>query len=132
MRPQDIASTGHWGRRPCVRKDAKSLYYILTGELIQSSFPDIREYTDPRDSYNNENLKVKVFPNPFTTSLTFNKTGNGIAILSVYNLLGTLMHKSELEFTKTISTENWSSGMYTVKITYKNDVLLLNKLVLVK
>ncbi|WP_212004730.1 PKD domain-containing protein [Chitinophaga sp. HK235] len=65
----------------------------------------------------NAKEKISVYPNPVHNVLTI--TGmTGKKIIAVYNSIGVCIYQATIaETTKTIGTDNWTNGVYVVKIT---------------
>ncbi|WP_212004731.1 T9SS type A sorting domain-containing protein [Chitinophaga sp. HK235] len=65
----------------------------------------------------NAKEKISVYPNPVHNVLTI--TGlTGKKIIAVYNSTGVCIYSATIaETTKTIGTDNWTNGVYIVKIT---------------
>lgn len=65
----------------------------------------------------NAKEKISVYPNPVQNVLTI--TGmTGRKIVAVYNTVGVCIYQATIaETTKTIGTDNWTNGVYIVKIT---------------
>ncbi|NML40286.1 PKD domain-containing protein [Chitinophaga sp. G-6-1-13] len=68
----------------------------------------------------NAKEKISVYPNPVHNVLTI--TGmTGKKIIAVYNSVGVCIYQATIaETTKTIGTDNWTNGVYVVKITGTN------------
>lgn len=61
-------------------------------------------------SLNDQIFAFQAYPNPFTTQINLNKSGE----VSVYDMWGKKIFESE-ENTTTIDTDSWQSGIYVLK-----------------
>lgn len=79
-----------------------------------------------------DELKIKVFPNPFKDKVTIEINGiasiDEIKSMEIYNIQGSLVHKfkdsivSENKITLTWESENEATGIYIFKLTTKDKV----------
>jgi hypothetical protein len=80
---------------------------------------------------------IKIYPNPANNSITveysFNNTQKGQ--IEVYNLTGRKIVSQLLNGNENrviLNTNNWESGIYTYKIIVDNNIVMINKLTILK
>jgi hypothetical protein len=88
-------------------------------------------------NYNEIAKSIKVYPNPASNSVTieysFANTQNGQ--IEVYNLTGRKIATQILKGNENIivlQTSTWESGIYTYKIMVDNNIVLIDKLTILK
>lgn len=95
-----------------------------TGCIDSSS----QNLTIPDFSKINNNLKsqINVNPNPFSNQLSFTNLSNNTKI-EIFNIHGQLVYDGPLvtENKIEISTNNWESGIYLVKISEQNELIYI-------
>jgi hypothetical protein len=64
-----------------------------------------------------EQIQVKIYPNPSTDQLII-MVGNELIgkELNIFDTKGGLIHKQKLESKTSIETQNWSGGLYVLRI----------------
>lgn len=83
-------------------------------------------------------LQIIAFPNPANNSITFklvNAEPKSNCTISLFDIRGEILlnfNLNESEEKKTISLENYSSGVYFYKVEDKEKVLQTNKLIIIK
>lgn len=76
-----------------------------------------------------ENNPISIYPNPATQTLMI-EAGTESGTLSIYTILGELVHSSDLlNGVNTVSLYNLSQGSYTIKLMLKNDNVVTRKFV---
>lgn len=112
---------------------AKSLYFVLTGEIINSPLPQvIHEKVFPRNSINNS-YPIKAYPNPFTENITVDIGQNENVVLEILDFYGNIKYKSLIQSNgANIVTSQWDNGIYILRAYSGSQLLQTSKLVLVK
>lgn len=134
---------------------ADSAYsYLAIGNFFQDSFTDTSHFgPEPRyyamyyvddvcvstDSLNcnlplgirqtNQNDDVSLFPNPFSTQLTFSLADNEPITLSLYNFLGQQILQQTFTNSTTINTEQLTNGIYFYELRSNKGILKTGKVV---
>jgi hypothetical protein len=94
----------------------------------------IVKYTEPVGVNEiKDKVLIKVFPNPAIN--IFNIENNNIPCrIEIYNILGDLIHVSNLKFgLNTLNVESFSTGAYIYKIiSTKSEIIKIDKLIVVK
>lgn len=75
------------------------------------------------DADNNQNNKVKVYPNPTSGKINFEGNLHDVIRLEIYSSIGTLVYKSE-SMPKDIDLSSYGKGIYTLYITKPSGVQL--------
>jgi hypothetical protein len=112
----------------------KALYYVLTGEVISSTIPDLgRDEIQPRSiSSSNQMESLKLYPNPFSDVLYIEISGYEYVNISVSDFFGRTIFTDTSEQTSlSIPTETWNQGMYIVTIKSEGEIVLTDKILLV-
>lgn len=66
---------------------------------------------------NKTSEKLLVYPNPFKEQLVIKtKNQDAFTLVNIYNALGQKVFSSQLDKTKTIATDSWSPGFYSVEL----------------
>ena len=93
----------------------------------------------PKEEIENvkEELNIKVFPNPASSFvvLSLNATADIPLAIEVIDVLGRVVYQGELpkETTKyIINTNDWSGGIYQIKISKEGEILNNSKVIIVK
>ncbi len=97
----------------------------LSGTLTPCIVTNINE--------NTEQLSISIYPNPFSTSTTLQTNYNlKGATLTIYNTLGQTVKQIEnvSEQTILLNRENLISGIYFIRLTQGNKVIVSDKLII--
>lgn len=106
--------------------------------IDQSSIKNLRVQNDEKPLLVEKEVQVIVFPNPANNAITFkiiNSDEKNACTISLFNIRGEILRNfnlDESETTKTISLEDYSSGVYFYKVEDKERVLQTNKLIIIK
>lgn len=117
---------------------AKSLYYILTGDVLTVDLPlrnhsEFRLGLEGRATHATNEDELSVFPNPFSAQLNIRMGVYPESQLNVTDLLGRNVHHSRIqEANVTIPTNDWAEGLYIVTISRNNEILHRRKIMLTK
>ncbi len=111
---------------------AKALYYHLTGELLQSDLPIIFNIDSNPRSAGKKEISTSFFPNPFTNQLTIIYNEDKPGMFVVTDLDGKSIFQSAISHDMSISVNEWKQGMYIITIQSNNEVLVQEKIVLIK
>jgi hypothetical protein len=107
---------------------AKSLFYILTDELIVSDMPSFDKAETRSSQETSSNSDLKFYPNPFTNELNIDLDIIGVQI-EVYDVLGhSIISKYCDSNHSKINTENWEQGIYYISIYHENEIVHTGKL----
>ena len=117
----------------------KSLYFWITGELLQSEvkmFPDLEAHE--RSSIEKEEdieLQLNVFPIPFSNKLNIefihNLSENSTIVID--DILGTQLYKLNSGASNfSINTSKWDNGIYILSIYNEGKLIKKKKLLLIK
>ena len=80
---------------------------------------------DAKENKKTENIEINIYPNPFRDKVTINHTINTSIQLEIYNTLGGILAKKELDKNiKEINLEEFPQGIYFVKIIFDNKFLV--------
>lgn len=112
-------------------KKIKSDLYDLWGGGLSAMEAEIESHIPASASVNEtSDMNVSVYPNPASdvANLTFNSTSAGKSTLSIYNILGELVHSevlSTVSGTNTLQLDlsSFTSGNYFVQIQLENQVI---------
>lgn len=113
---------------------AKSLYYVLTGEVLSSEIPEIlRDEIQPRSiSKNTSTQELKVYPNPFSDVLNIEVNGYEKVKISVTDFFGRIVYSNYSDQSIiSIPTENRNQGIYLITIKSEGEIILTDKILLV-
>jgi len=117
----------------------KSLYYWITGEILSTDLPPIIAESEQQERRSAEEIdrevKVEMFPNPFSNSLSLELQNNSSEMLTIIidDILGRgFFEQKTIESEMDINTNNWGEGIYMLHL-YNGDILLESrKLILSK
>lgn len=107
--------------------DKEDFAQLLPCKLIENGQAEdysviIRKPTDISHSINNENLGVKVYPNPATNRLRITSSVKE-GVVSIYNLLGERIYSRSFTGNENvIDISGFSSGVYIIKVISENKV----------
>lgn len=109
----------------------KALYYALTGEVISSELPDISRGTiKPRGNLNN--TSTKIYPNPFTDNLNIETSGYNNVDILITDFYGRSVFSKTIDSNNiNIATHDWSQGIYFITLTNENEVIRIEKVILI-
>jgi hypothetical protein len=77
----------------------------------------------------NGNVDVSLFPNPFSTQLTFSVAGNEQTTVSLYDCLGQQILQQTFTNSTTVNTEQLAVGIYFYELSRNKGTLKTGKLV---
>jgi len=114
---------------------AKALYYVLTGEVISSEIPDIGGLIQPRSisgNTDNDKKELKVYPNPFSEFLNVEVKGYENVDIAITDVYGRVVYSESTDQSVfNISIDTWNQGMYLIVIKSDNEVILIDKILLI-
>ncbi|MEI8137531.1 MAG: T9SS type A sorting domain-containing protein [Bacteroidota bacterium] len=100
----------------------------FTSTVTSISFSIVQNYClilDAKENKKTENTEINIYPNPFRDKITINHTINTSIQLEIYNTLGGIFAKKELDKNiKEINLEEFPQGIYFVKIIFDNKFLV--------
>jgi hypothetical protein len=113
---------------------AKALYYAYTGEKIVSSLPlVVQQALENRSKIQKvKDILVTISPNPFSEQLKITLDGLDNPKVHIYDIFGKPHIIPYTEDYSTISTSNWSEGLYVVKVFDGSEIVKTQKVVLVR
>ncbi len=67
-----------------------------------------------------KDASLVIYPNPCSSNSIIHISNTGEATLTIYNSMGEMMNSNNISSSSTISTLNWSAGMYFIHLQYGN------------
>jgi|GEM_PF-3119649 len=114
---------------------AIGLYYLLTGEWIDRTYPDLPIRQRSSDyKKNSKEKEYSIFPNPTQDELNIHISNNidNNLIIELWDMLGNKVLEKEFNDDQvSFSTKNMTKGVYLVKIKQENQELYTQKILLI-
>jgi beta-glucanase (GH16 family) len=114
---------------PFQRGDVISLSYTpgniqsTSGVILQAFEGKLVDNNIGTSTTQLEDMGVKIYPNPFTEQLIVEDNLQRIASLQVFSSDGKLVYRQSTLTHPRINTANWATGLYVVKIYYRNSTM---------
>lgn len=102
-------------------------YSIYDEECINITSEVIKDITLSNNDYDTKNNFIKVFPNPFTNNIKVESTSIDFELIQIYSFGGELVYE-EL-YSKTVSLDDLSSGVYFIKLISKGNNEIIKRIV---
>lgn len=129
----DFYGYNDWGYSTVIQNDGKIL---VAGESYNGNNYDFAlvRYMNSEDANTvqltpTSNIKVNIFPNPFSNQLTFSIADQEYSIISIYNLFGQQILQQGFTNSATINTSQFAKGVYYYVLSNLYSMLKNGKIV---
>ncbi len=112
---------------------AKSLYYILTGDLVLSGYAQQGNTPRIAKRHTSKITELMIYPNPVKDVLQIKFKSENTANIRIIDMFGyEVMSKTGVTGNLQVTTNSWHSGLYTVIFENGADEPIIRKMILSK